>query len=429
MPVLNTEECLELDLYLKQENFSSDIISTDRAEKDINDNSEFVYYLFNAIKSGNYSQVRDLLSDPGLEDIDSCDNQGMTALSLAAQHGHENIVGLLLEYYPAINTKDSKGWTPLMWAIKNGHEEVVELLLENNADVEISDPNLNTPLHLAIKKNNFTIIELLLKHKANPEIPFRKGFFKNFSPLTFVAYKNDVELFKLLVANGASIEGIDARGVIPIEYIVFNLRYEFLKNLSNHPDPEIRESVIKFCVENNNAKVLKFFLENMSPEFKKSLFKEATSNERPITLAFQKCRLICASVLLNHGIDLIEPGNESSEDAVISRLNNIRWRQMLEAYIAEVQKHEKTPSLTTMAADVAYCSGQRTNTPIKDFGLPIELQKICGEAPLRFDVKSRYSATQQIKTFIKDSLRKPDEEITKLIKDINKKKRRRNTDA
>ncbi|MBI2792521.1 MAG: ankyrin repeat domain-containing protein [Gammaproteobacteria bacterium] len=421
MPVLTTEECLELDQYLKQESVDFWLV-----ELDVNDLPEFVQYFLNTIKSGNYPRTRDLLSEPGLNNIDACDNQGMTALSLAAQYGHVNIVALLLEYYPSVNAKDSKGRTPLMWAIENGHEEVVRLLLENNADVEIHDPQRNTPLHLAIEKNSLNIIELLLKHKANPEIPFREGFLKYYSPLTFAAYKNQVELFELLLKSGASVQGLDGRGVSPIEYIVFNLRYEFLKRLANHPDPEVRESVITFCVENNNSKVLKQFLENMPPEFKQSLFKDTTSSsDKPITMAFQKCRFICAKLLLNHGIDLIEPGKEASEDAVISRLNNKRWRSMLQAYLTKVGKHEKTSALTAMAANIAYCYGQRTNTPIKDFGLPIELRELCSEAPSRLDIKSRYTPSQQIKTFLKESLRKPNEEITKLIKDINKKKRRR----
>ena len=53
-----------------------------------------------------------------------------TALHLAAENGHLEVVRLLLATGKAeVDSKDKYGRTPLSWAAENGHLEVVRLLL------------------------------------------------------------------------------------------------------------------------------------------------------------------------------------------------------------------------------------------------------------------------------------------------------------
>jgi len=75
--------------------------------------------------------VKQLL-DSGKVDEDSKDRCDRTALSLAAQKGHEAVVKLLLDSGKVdVDSKDSDGLTPLWWAAQNGHEAVVKLLLDS----------------------------------------------------------------------------------------------------------------------------------------------------------------------------------------------------------------------------------------------------------------------------------------------------------
>ena len=54
-----------------------------------------------------------------------------TALSVAAQNGHEDVVKLLLQRSGIIiNCKCYRQRTPLMWAAKYGHGGVARMLLE-----------------------------------------------------------------------------------------------------------------------------------------------------------------------------------------------------------------------------------------------------------------------------------------------------------
>ncbi len=65
------------------------------------------------------------------------------ALSLAAQHGHAEIVGLLLDAGEDPNRYNHEGHhahsTPLHQAVLGGHEAVVRLLVERGARLDIRD--------------------------------------------------------------------------------------------------------------------------------------------------------------------------------------------------------------------------------------------------------------------------------------------------
>ncbi len=52
------------------------------------------------------------------------DNNGKTALHLAAEYGHEEAVRVLLDNDAYIEAKDSKGWTAIRLAAKEGWVKV-----------------------------------------------------------------------------------------------------------------------------------------------------------------------------------------------------------------------------------------------------------------------------------------------------------------
>ena len=71
---------------------------------------------------------------------DTCvDSIHMPLLCIAAQHGYLAFVSLLLKYQANVNiiTKNNENKTALMLAADCGHEEIVKLLIDSHADVSI----------------------------------------------------------------------------------------------------------------------------------------------------------------------------------------------------------------------------------------------------------------------------------------------------
>src|SRR6185369_8795136 len=63
-------------------------------------------------------------------DVNARDEQGRTALHLAAMDGHEEMVRELIGKQSAdVNARDSNGATPLHLAASHGHKQVVATLL------------------------------------------------------------------------------------------------------------------------------------------------------------------------------------------------------------------------------------------------------------------------------------------------------------
>ena len=81
-----------------------------------------------AADAGDADEVRRMLrAKPAI--LNEPDNQGFTALFLAADKGNEEALGVLIEAGADINKGDEIGYTPLMAAAYYGHVEIVERLL------------------------------------------------------------------------------------------------------------------------------------------------------------------------------------------------------------------------------------------------------------------------------------------------------------
>ena len=105
-------------------------------------------------------------------DVHTRDSHGLTALHLAALHGHERIVWLLLSKRADPNARTTssngsdsdftEGPTPLHGAATEGHLPIVQLLLDHGADIAALNSAGRTPLHLAIRYRNDDIATLLI---------------------------------------------------------------------------------------------------------------------------------------------------------------------------------------------------------------------------------------------------------------------------
>ncbi|KAK2172952.1 hypothetical protein NP493_916g00107 [Ridgeia piscesae] len=93
---------------------------------------------------------------------------GQTAVHLAARHGHLDILRKLILKGIEIDDRDCEGRTALHLATERGHTELVKLLLSSHADVNAETTQGNTPMHVAAVSNQPAIVRQL--HLAGCDI-------------------------------------------------------------------------------------------------------------------------------------------------------------------------------------------------------------------------------------------------------------------
>jgi len=118
--------------------------------------------------------VAQLLLQAGA-DAGIVNNEGNSALMLAAERGMPVLIPALVKGGADINARGSDG-TALGLAAEKGETAVVKALLEANADPNLGNKDNQTPLMKAAQRDHVEIIALLLAHCARTDLT--DGFFK-----------------------------------------------------------------------------------------------------------------------------------------------------------------------------------------------------------------------------------------------------------
>lgn len=124
------------------------------------------HMLLQSSRAGNISQVRRLLTAPGLDNqpLKAVDMDGRTALHWASLSGHGEVVKALTSQGADPSAVDKCGRTSLHLAATRGHGDVVELLLAANCDVHAVDEFGHTALERARAKGHTDISRRILEH-------------------------------------------------------------------------------------------------------------------------------------------------------------------------------------------------------------------------------------------------------------------------
>ena len=92
------------------------------------------------------------------------DNDGLTALSLAAITLHTATVKLLLKHKDAkvnVNSKGDNGETPLFLAAREGYEDMARLLLKYGANIYVRNKYGEAVEHQARSRGDKSMVRLL----------------------------------------------------------------------------------------------------------------------------------------------------------------------------------------------------------------------------------------------------------------------------
>lgn len=135
----------------------------------------------------------------GLADPDVARSaDGATALILACQHGHVEVVRLLADAGADRDLPKSDGRTAVSVAAQRGHLEVVTCLCDLGADLNKPQRTGATPLHAAAYGGHADVAHLLCSRKADRNRVDKDGW----TPALFATYMRHNDVARILEDDG-----------------------------------------------------------------------------------------------------------------------------------------------------------------------------------------------------------------------------------
>eukprot|EP00435_Cladocopium_sp_Y103_P053782 s2112_g17.t1 len=191
------------------------------------------------------------------------DDDGYTALAVAAGRCQVAMVSLLLARRAFCGAVASDGYGPLREAAGEGHIEIVSLLLAHGADVNANDPWGETALLVATCNGHLEVITALLDAAASTNQCDSRGD----NCLTVAAKQGNVDVARLLINAGALPDARPAQGDPPLLAAARRGHLSFVRFLvSARASVNLRNddgcSAVELAFENHHYVMVEFFIES-----------------------------------------------------------------------------------------------------------------------------------------------------------------------
>lgn len=135
------------------------------------DGSAALYYA----AAGGYGRVVKELLDHGINEV-AKDPDGDTALHVATERGHLDVLAHLLEWPQfKVNATNDIEWTPLHKAAKLGNVEIAKNLIASGAQILRETDNGETPLHIAAGEGHLLVVKELQRALDTSHTRDREG--------------------------------------------------------------------------------------------------------------------------------------------------------------------------------------------------------------------------------------------------------------
>jgi ankyrin repeat protein len=231
-----------------------------------------------AAENGLVNIVDQLFDRPGKIDINVRDSRsGNTPLSWAAQEGHlEVFKSLLMNKFISPDAANSSGRTPLSLAAENGHDAIVEILLDTSGiDLESKDDDWGkTPLAWAAENGRSGVIKLLLdKSKNRPVANINSRSKVGCVPLIWAAQYGHLDAVQaLLDADDVKVDVRDDEyDRTPLAWAASGGYMGIVELLSRHivnihSKNKFGDTPFSLSCENGNIALIKLFVEKLGVE-------------------------------------------------------------------------------------------------------------------------------------------------------------------
>ncbi len=162
--------------------------------------------------------------------LESKDQEGNTALHIAAQSGKIPFVKCLLQHGADVNVRNFAYATPLHLAVGQGMDKVVPLLLEQGAEIESRNNRSQTPLHVAAIRGQIPTARILLEAGADIYGKMEKGVM----PVHLAAWYGQGRFLQMLIQAGADLNSQNDDGNTPLHFAAFKGQVKVIKVLIRH---------------------------------------------------------------------------------------------------------------------------------------------------------------------------------------------------
>ncbi|CAO3677126.1 unnamed protein product [Umbelopsis ramanniana] len=253
--------------------------------------------------------IKKLKLDVTCDDFDSLPKHPSynyyAALHLAVEQGNTQAVEVLLQHNAKLENYHQIGFTPFMIACINGEIESLKMLLKYGQKVITLEGGRSDPLHRAVHKENTELLELLLEHGADID-HVRDGL----TPLSQAVFYGSKKMVLLLLDKGADIHfcaefmnGWKTAVCIAVGKNDFEMVKLLLDNGANvDPTRHGYDSPLEMAIEFDVVPMVKLLIERGA-----TLTKIKGQNRSPpLVLAAQLASTSMVSLLLDSGCDIEE---------------------------------------------------------------------------------------------------------------------------
>ena len=154
---------------------------------------------------GHTQTVRYLVSVPEV-DVNHSADDNFTALHVAAQENHAEVVEVLIDAGADIEAKNEKGSSPLHRACSEGALDTVKLLVKAGAGVRVADNRGETCLMYAVYRGHTETVRTLL---CMPEVDVNQSSNSGLTPLRNAVLRKHSDVSQLLIDAGADVDDDD----------------------------------------------------------------------------------------------------------------------------------------------------------------------------------------------------------------------------
>jgi ankyrin repeat protein len=344
---------------------------------------------------------------------------GRTPLSLAAAHGYDEIILLLLETGEVdADTRDTDGHSPLSWAARKRHLSTVKLLLGIDADDATQRLFDFTWTKRAERERALQSAHSDRAPEHEPSRPNRlssavdddsKAEGTRWSPLFEAVHGGDAEIVKIFLARGVSVAAEEHRGRLPL-HIAASMGHIIVTKLlldagsdAEHRDEDGR-TPLSIAVASSRAEIVQVLLQahvdvdakdkegktplHSHPDNGLGAFTALLDHGAKVDIKDHKSRTALhaqvkqlaneplAELLLEHGADV-----DAADAKGMTALGRARSGRAVEVLLA----HGADTKVRDKAGRTVLCQGKKSADAVKMLlgrGLAFDARCDAGRAPL-----------------------------------------------